>query len=109
MVTQAQVPYPNPFRHVVVVVQENRTPDNLFHGLLTWPGLNPKNYNIHTVGINSKGQRVPLAPVPLGIGYDLSHAHAAFLDMYDGGKNGRSRQDPLYRCLSRKSPVQVRK
>jgi phospholipase C len=86
MVADAQVRYPNPFKHVVVVVQENRTPDNLFHGLLTWPGVNPKNYNIATVGKNSKGQVIPLAPVPLGINYDLSHAHHAFLVMYDGGK-----------------------
>src|SRR5271167_3161682 len=86
MVTHAQVPYPNPFKHVVVVVQENRTPDNLFHGLLTWPGINPKNYDIHTVGVNSTGQRIPLAHVPLGVPYDLSHAHSAFLAMYDGGK-----------------------
>ena len=35
--TVAQAQSPNPFKHVVVVVQENRTPDNLFHGLLTWP------------------------------------------------------------------------
>ena len=84
--TVAQAQSPNPFKHVVVVVQENRTPDNLFHGLLTWPGINPNNYNIKTSGKNSKGQRIPLAPVPLGIHYDLSHSHAAFLAMYDGGK-----------------------
>ena len=86
MVADAQVQYSNPFKHVVVVVQENRTPDNLFHGLLTWPGINPKNYKIATVGKNSKGQFIPLTPVPLGISYDLSHKHEAFLAMYDGGK-----------------------
>jgi phospholipase C len=86
MVAHAQVRYPNPFKHVVVVVQENRTPDNLFHGLLTWRGINPKNYNIAKVGVNSKGQVIPLAPVALGSTYDLDHSHAAFLAMYDGGK-----------------------
>jgi phospholipase C len=83
---QAQVPYPNPFKHVVVIVQENRTPDNLFHGLLTWPGLNPTNYDIATEGKNSKGQTVVLEPAPLDTLYDLSHAHKAFVQMYDGGK-----------------------
>jgi phospholipase C len=85
-VAQAQIPYPNPFHHVVVIVQENRTPDNLFRGLLTWPGINPANYDIATWGVNSKGQIIPLKPGPLGIGYDLSHTHSAFVAMYDKGK-----------------------
>jgi phospholipase C len=86
LIAQAQIPYPNPVKHVVVVVQENRTPDNLFRGLLSWPGINPANYNIATAGVNSKGQIIPLAPGSLAVAYDLSHAHAAFLAMYDGGK-----------------------
>jgi phospholipase C len=86
ILAHAQVPYPNPLKHVVVVVQENRTPDNLFHGLLTWPGINPRNYNIATVGVNSRSQVIRLVPVPLGSGYDLDHSNTAFLAMYDGGK-----------------------
>jgi phospholipase C len=85
-VAHARLGFPNRFKHVVVVVQENRTPDNLFQGLLTWPGINPKNYNIATFGRNSRGQVIPLTPVPLGISYDLDHSHTAFLAMYDGGK-----------------------
>jgi phospholipase C len=85
-VARAELPYPNPFRHIVVIVQENRTPDNLFRGLLTWPGINPANYDIATWGVNSKGQVIPLEPVPLGIPYDLSHAHSAFVAMYDDGR-----------------------
>jgi phospholipase C len=83
---QAQFPDPNPIKHVVVIVQENRTPDNLFHGLLTWPGLHHANYAIATEGVNSKGQRVLLQPAPLDTLYDLSHAHSAFVKMYDGGR-----------------------
>jgi phospholipase C len=82
----AQIPYPNPIKHVVFVIQENRTPDNLFGALLTWPGINPSNYDIASSGTNSKGQTIPLAPIPLGNLYDLSHAHHAFLQMYDRGK-----------------------
>ena len=86
ILVQAQNENRTPFRHVVVVFQENRTPDNLFHGLLTWPGINPANYDIATFAVNSKGQAVTLEPVPLGVPYDLSHAHGAFVSMYDGGK-----------------------
>ena len=82
----AEAPRTTPFRHVVVVVQENRTPDNLFRELLSWPGVNPANYDIATFGVNSKGQVVPITPEPLGVPYDLSHAHAAFVAMYDNGR-----------------------
>src|SRR5215467_11720172 len=85
-VARAQIPFPNPLKHVVVIVQENRTPDNLFHGLLSWPGINPRNYEIATSGVSSMGQAITLTPVPLGNSYDLSHAHSAFVKMYHGGK-----------------------
>jgi len=63
---------------VVVIVQENRTPDNLFHGL---PGA-----DIADEGVNSAGETIPLTPTSLATNYDLSHAHKAFVQMYDGGK-----------------------
>jgi len=65
-------------QHVVVIFQENRTPDNLFHGLA--------GADIANEGVNSTGQTIPLTPIPLANDYDLSHAHAAFVKMYDGGK-----------------------
>jgi len=65
-------------RHVVILVQENRTPDNLFHGL--------PNADIADSGLNSKGERIPLTPIPLKNRYDLNHTHEGFLKMYDGGK-----------------------
>ena len=64
--------------HVIVIFQENRTPDNLFHGL--------PNADIANGGLDSKGQYIPLQPVSLKVPYDLDHAHRAFLNMYDGGK-----------------------
>ena len=85
-VARAEIPYTNPIRHVVIVFQENRTPDNLFHGFLSWPGINPANYDLASSGVNSKGQVIPLGPVALGNAYDLSHSHSAFVAMYDGGK-----------------------
>jgi phospholipase C len=72
-------PSPNPIiKHVVVIFQENRTPDNLFHGL--------RNADIANSGVNSLDQTVTLQPISLVTTYDLSHAHSAFVRMYDNGK-----------------------
>jgi phospholipase C len=65
-------------KHVVVIVQENRTPDNLFHGL--------PNADIADSGVNSAGETVPLTPVALAGDYDLGHNHPNFVAMYNGGK-----------------------
>lgn len=65
-------------RHVVVIFQENRTPDNLFHGL---PGA-----DIANSGVNSRGETIPLTPISLAAPYDLDHSHGAFVAMHDGGK-----------------------
>ena len=75
------------FQHIVVIFQENRTPDNLFHDLT----LKNNGADISFTA-NSFGTTIPLSPIDLGTAgsnpqnYDLSHAHAAFVDMYDGGK-----------------------
>ena len=73
---------PGKLQHIVVIFQENRTPDNLFHD----PVLMAKGADIANNGINSAGQTIPLMPTSLGIDYDLDHSHKAFLAMYDGGK-----------------------
>lgn len=71
-----------PFKHVVIIFQENRTPDNLFGSNPTFePGV-----DIATFGINSAGKKIPLTSTPLSYCYDLSHAHSAFVSEYDGGK-----------------------
>jgi phospholipase C len=67
----------NPIRHVLIIVQENRTPDNLFHGL---PGA-----DIATEGVDSRGNHITLRPQPLVNDYDLGHTHADFVNQYDGG------------------------
>jgi phospholipase C len=75
-------------QHVVIIFQENRTPDNLFHD----PVLIARGADIASSGINSKGQTIALTPIDLGTAgsnpqnYDLSHAHSAFVVMYDNGK-----------------------
>ena len=68
-------------QNVVVIFQENRSPDNLF-------GSNPNflpGVDIATSGVNSQGQTIPLTAVPLANNYDLSHAHSAFVAMYANG------------------------
>jgi phospholipase C len=75
-------------QHIVIIFQENRTPDNLFQD----PVLISRGADIASSGVNSLGQTIPLTPIDLGTTgsnpqiYDLSHAHAAFVVMYDGGK-----------------------
>jgi phospholipase C len=69
-------------QHIVVIVQENRTPDNLFQD----PVLIARGADIVQSGINSLGQTIPLAATSLVQDYDLDHSHLAFQEMYDGGK-----------------------
>ena len=71
----------NQFNHVVIVVQENRTPDNLF-------GSNPNfepGVDIATGGINSHQQIVPFTSVALAGCYDLGHGHYDFHVAYNRG------------------------
>jgi phospholipase C len=63
--------------HIVLIVQENRSFDNLFQG---FPGANTQNY-----GLNSTGQQVPLAPASLAEKYDIDHSHATFEAEYASG------------------------
>jgi phospholipase C len=79
-------------KHVVVIFQENRTPDNLFHD----PVLIANGADVASSGTNSQGQTVPLTPTSLGVDYDLSHAHSAFVAMYDGGKMDGADRVPVH-------------
>ena len=81
------------FQHIVVIVQENRTPDNLFQGLCTSSSHLVKRcsttpsstqYNIQTgywLDKHSLRGVTQPTPVPLANNYDLSHAHPAFIKM----------------------------
>ncbi len=64
--------------HVVVIVQENRSVDNLFNG---FPGADTVKF-----GKNTHGETVALRPTALAAPYDLSHRHSAWLLDYDRGK-----------------------
>lgn len=69
---------PSPIQHVVIIIQENRSLNNLFMG---FPGAMTA-----TSGLNTNGQTVPLQPVSLTARYDLGHEHTSFKQEYDGGK-----------------------
>ncbi len=93
------------FQHIVVIVQENRTPDNLFYGLCATPrGLpercsttpNASQYNIQTANWLDKNSAAGVTqprPVALANKYDLSHAHSAFIKMCDANSNGACTMD----------------
>ncbi len=71
---------PSPIRHVVIIVQENRSTDNLFQAMKS------RGANIQSWAIDSLGEKVALREVTLGTRYDLGHAHASFVRDYDCGK-----------------------
>ena len=118
-------------QHIVVIFQENRTPDNLFQGLCSANngvpgcGTNPGQYDIVSSGVNSQGP-IPLTPLDLGTtptngnpdNNDLSHGHKAFLEMCDlerirGLRDGRRCLDSArvrsgaHQLLAHKSAVQI--
>ena len=86
-VCQAQI---TRFQHIIVVFQENRTPDNLFYALCDSNpcSATPNNtqYNIQTGqwldGSSSTGLYAPVA-APLANGYDLVHSHTGWLKECD--------------------------
>ena len=69
---------PNPISHVVIVIQENRSFDNLFQG---FPGADTVSR-----GRTSTGETVSLRPETLAARFDIDHGLAAFLESYDNGK-----------------------
>jgi phospholipase C len=65
-------------QHVVFIVQENRSFDNLFQG---YPGADTA-----PSGKNSRGQTITLAPVSLATQYNIDHSLDSFKAAYDNGK-----------------------
>jgi phospholipase C len=96
----------NHFQHVVVIFQENRTPDNLFQGLCVPPfgsstrcsaNPSPSQYDIQRNNWLNRG--VPRGtttpqPVALAAPYDLGHHHGDFTKMCDADpRSGVCRMD----------------
>jgi phospholipase C len=69
---------PTPIQHVVIIFQENRTPDNLFQGL--------PDADIAKTAVDSKGDVVALHATSLAVPWDLGHNHVSFVRDYHNGK-----------------------
>ena len=77
--SQAQI---SNFQHIVIIVQENRTPDTLFQGLCgPNRSLCPAPYDLQNFGIDNKGKKIPLIATPLGSLTDPKHGFPNFLSM----------------------------
>jgi len=74
----ASTTFIGPINHVIVIIQENRSFDNLFNG---FPGADTVQ-----VGKKHDGTTIPLAMVPLNGGHALSAAFNSFSIAYDNGK-----------------------
>jgi len=68
----------SPIKHVIVVIQENRTVDNLFNG---FPGA-----DTHASGPTHTGKKVALQPEGLEWEFDPSHTPGMLKTEYDNGK-----------------------
>jgi phospholipase C len=110
------------FQHVIVVIQENRTPDNFLQGLCpttnpsacsTQPG--PGQYNIQTTAWLDKTSKTGTTnphSTPFGIGYDIEHSHSAFVGMCDlNSSTGACRMDGAVAvgCLPHAQPCPPKK
>jgi phospholipase C len=67
----------SPIQHVVIIMQENRTFDNLFNG---FPGADTV-----TSGLNGNSV-IPLKPMSLAGGPDVDHSHTSWWTDWDNGK-----------------------
>jgi phospholipase C len=83
------LPFPSPspspsqspgakIQHVVIIIQENRSVDNLFNG---FPGADTV-----ATGLTHTGQSVPLKPVSFARPGDPCHTHECWVTSYDAGK-----------------------
>ncbi len=63
-------------QHVVIIVQENRSFNNLFYG---FPGATTSTY-----GYDSSGKKITLQPVSLATNWDIYHTASEFIAACDG-------------------------
>jgi phospholipase C len=63
-------------QHVIIVIQENRSVDNLFQGL---PGADTRSY-----GYTTTGEKVTLRPITLATSWDIDHSSTSFFQACNG-------------------------
>jgi len=81
----SQPPYPpGRIKHVVVIFQENRSPDNLFQDpVLYQPPPAGRGADIVQSGKDHLGTTIQLHKTSLAVDYDPSHNHSSFNKMCD--------------------------
>jgi phospholipase C len=67
----------SPIQHIVIIMQENRTLDNLFNG---FPGADTVQSGL------DGGAVIPLRPIGLGDGRDPDHSHRQWWKAWNSGK-----------------------
>ena len=74
-----------PIQHIVLLIQENRTFNNIF---AQFPGATGTTTGLERVkkGGKWKQQSIPLTLVPLEDNKNLNHLYVSYLTAYDGGK-----------------------
>lgn len=110
--------FPSQLKNVVVIVQENRTPDGLFHfltpacpipaGATGYAACTPSPVTLHCYDVspcglsNQSGTVVPvtLAAVPLSGSADPNHTHTGFENMCDPDTNFQCRNDGAWRTAA---------
>jgi phospholipase C len=83
----------SPIQHVVFIIQENRSFDDLWHD---YPGADTQDY-----GYDHKGRKIKLHEQPLEAPFDLDHSLNAFLGDYDNGKMDGFDQEYIFGHHSR--------
>ncbi len=63
-------------KHIVIVIQENRTVENLFYD---YPGAMTVKF-----GYGSKGQKIPIGQIPLATNWDFQHNSTTFFQSCNG-------------------------
>jgi len=105
--------FPSALKNVVVIVQENRTPDNLFHFLTPLCTQNTTTcipspvtsscYDVSNCGLsNQSGTVVPvtLTGVNMKGSVDPDHSHKGFINMCDPNSSGVCQMDGAYHTSS---------
>ena len=85
----------SPIRHVIVVIQENRTFNNLFASSILTNGKGyPGADTTQTAIIN--GKKIPLTSTPFEYPADPSHSHASLTGEWNHGKMDGFPKDQVY-------------
>ncbi len=84
----------NPIQHIIVVIQENRSLDNMFQA---YPGANTQSF-----GYTSKGAMVPLTSTSLASGWDILHRFTQAISAIDYKKGEKMDGFDLETCTPKK-------